>query len=65
MYDTDWNELLFNFFLHLFLICRDQLTKRINEQEKLSRQLKDNQRIVKENQVYRLQQMKLWTDLQK
>jgi intraflagellar transport protein 81 len=44
---------------------RDQLTKRINEQEKLSRQLKDNQRIVKENQVYRLQQMKLWTDLQK
>ncbi|KAJ9594840.1 hypothetical protein L9F63_013877, partial [Diploptera punctata] len=44
---------------------RDQLTQKINEQEKLSRQLKEDQRIVKENQANRSQQMKLWTDLQK
>lgn len=44
---------------------RDQLTKKINEQEKLSRQLKEDQRIVKDNQANRSQQMKLWTDLKK
>jgi hypothetical protein len=47
------------------LVYRDQLTKKINEQEKLSRQLKEDQRIVKDNQTNRSQQMKLWTDLQK
>lgn len=49
----------------MFLIYRDQLTKKINEQEKLSRQLKEDQRIVKDNQANRSQQMKLWTDLKK
>jgi hypothetical protein len=43
----------------------DHLTKKINEQEKLSRQLKEDQRIVKDNQANRSQQMELWTDLQK
>ncbi|PSN57775.1 hypothetical protein C0J52_07269 [Blattella germanica] len=44
---------------------RRYLTQKINEQEKLSRQLKEDQRIVKENQANRSQQMKLWTDLQR
>ncbi|XP_021936046.1 intraflagellar transport protein 81 homolog [Zootermopsis nevadensis] len=44
---------------------RDRLTQKINELEKLSRQLKDDQHIVKENQANRSKQMKLWTDLQK
>ncbi|KAK7873068.1 hypothetical protein R5R35_000352 [Gryllus longicercus] len=43
---------------------REQLMNCINEQEKLSRQLKDDQRLVKENQNNRARQMKLWTDLE-
>jgi hypothetical protein len=39
--------------------------QKINERERLSRQLKEDQRIVKDNQASRSQQMKLWTDLQK
>ncbi|XP_067006845.2 intraflagellar transport protein 81 homolog [Anabrus simplex] len=44
---------------------RDRLTTSINEQEKFSRQLKEEQHLVKENQSNRTRQMKLWTDLQR
>ncbi|XP_047108512.1 intraflagellar transport protein 81 homolog isoform X1 [Schistocerca piceifrons] len=44
---------------------REKLTNLINEQEKLSRQLKEEQRTVKEHQTNHTRQMKLWSDLQK
>lgn len=44
---------------------REKLSHLITEQEKLSRQLKDDQRLVKENQANRERQMKLWADLKK
>nr|CAD7261155.1 unnamed protein product [Timema shepardi] len=44
---------------------REQLSACINEQEKVSRQLKEQQQLVKENQTNRVRQVKLWSNLHK
>nr|CAD7444863.1 unnamed protein product [Timema bartmani] len=44
---------------------REQLSACINEQEKVSRQLKEQQQLVKENQTNRARQVKLWSNLHK
>lgn len=42
---------------------RDQLTKRINEQESVGKTLKDKQKSIKDVSVDGTKQMKLWRDL--
>lgn len=44
---------------------REQLNKKIQEQEVLSKQLKDQQKNVKDNQEANQKQMKMWSDLQR
>ncbi len=42
---------------------RDQLTRKIQEQENLGRALRDKQKDIKDNHEYSLQQVKMWRDL--
>ena len=44
---------------------RDQLTRKIQEQEHLGRALKDKQRAIKESHGFAMHQVKMWTDLQR
>lgn len=42
---------------------RDQLTRKIQEQENLGRALRDKQKDIKENHEYSMNQVKMWKDL--
>lgn len=48
----------------LFL-CREQYSRKIQEQENLGKSLRDQQKLVRESQGGNLRQMKMWRDLER
>ena len=49
----------------LLSCCREQYTRKIQEQENLGKGLREKQKHLKENQDSQMQQMTLWRDLQR
>lgn len=45
--------------------CREQFTKKIQEQENLGKGLRDKQKSVRENQDVNVNQVKMWRDVER
>jgi hypothetical protein len=55
--------MFFSLSFNLIIFQRDQLVKKINEQENMNKTLKDKQKSAANVQVDGKKQMKLWKDL--
>ena len=51
--------------MKLFCHCREQYSRKVQEQENLGKGLREKQRYIKENQEPHLEQMRQWKDFER